>query len=143
MREAMETVVYKSKVDGWLFLILAGAVVIPAYGGIQVVLTVPGTSPGPLILTIVLVIALPLWLLFGTSYTLQADKLLIRCGPLKWEILLAEIKAITPVRSFLSSPALSMDRLRIDYGRGMSIMISPQNKKQFLKDIEERRRGLL
>ncbi|MFN3882592.1 MAG: PH domain-containing protein [Nitrincola lacisaponensis] len=32
------------------------------------------------------------------------------------------------LRKALVSPALSMDRLRIDYGRRRSIMISPKNK---------------
>jgi hypothetical protein len=39
----------------------------------------------------------------------------------------------------LTSPAFSLDRLRIEYGRGRWIMISPRDKDGFLRELEVRR----
>lgn len=85
-------------------------------------------------------VGLPLWLLLSTHYTLEPRQLIVRSGPFKWCIALADITAITPTSNPLSSPALSLDRLRIDYGRGRSLMISPRNKEQFLHAVEVARR---
>jgi hypothetical protein len=52
-----------------------------------------------------------------------------------------DITAITPTSNPLSSPALSLDRLRIDYGKGRSVMISPRDKQGFLGAMESARSG--
>jgi len=67
--------------------------------------------------------------------------LLVRSGPFRWRVPIADIVRITPTTNALSSPALSLDRLRIEYGRGSAIMISPRDKDQFLRDLEEFRRN--
>jgi hypothetical protein len=38
----------------------------------------------------------------------------------------------------LSSPALSLDRLKIDYSDARSIMISPEDRERFLADLKSR-----
>ena len=86
-------------------------------------------------------VGLPIWLLLSTRYTLEPRQLRVQSGPFKWHIKVADITSITPSSNALSSPALSLDRLRIDYGSGRSLMISPRNKEQFLRDIEAARRG--
>jgi hypothetical protein len=45
---------------------------------------------------------------------------------------------VLATRSPLSSPALSLDRIRIDYGKGKSVMISPLNKADFLLELQSR-----
>ncbi|HCS65703.1 MAG TPA: hypothetical protein DIW64_17495 [Cellvibrio sp.] len=42
-------------------------------------------------------------------------------------------------RNLVGLPALSLDRLEIDYGRGQSIMISPKQKSKFLQHLAARR----
>lgn len=91
---------------------------------------------------IVLGAGLPVWLMLSTTYTIGESSLLVRSGPFKWQVPIAGITGITPTSNPLSSPALSLDRLRIDYGRGKSLMISPKNKEQFIRDLEARRRAL-
>jgi hypothetical protein len=61
--------------------------------------------------------------------------LVVRSGPFKWCIPIADITSITPTSNPLSSPALSLDRLRIEYGRGHLLMISPRDKEQFVRDL--------
>src|SRR3546814_13731637 len=74
----------------------------------------------------------------SSDLVLGQGQLRVLSGPFKWSVPLAKITAITPTSSPLSSPALSLDRLRIDYGVGNSVMISPRNKEQ---SSEERRVG--
>lgn len=134
--------VYASKIDTWLLLVLAFAVVsclvvpllaLRSQGAVAIASAVP---------TILIGAGLPLWLFLSTSYILTDAALLVQCGPFKWQVPLAEISAVAPTRSPLSSPALSLDRLRIDYSRGKSIMISPREKERFLQDLEQRRNKL-
>src|SRR5690606_1532665 len=84
-------------------------------------------------------VILPLWILRSTYYTLDARYLHVRSGPFKWRVPLRDIRAVRPTRSPLSSPALSLDRLRIEFGRAGSIMISPGDKDRFLTELECRR----
>lgn len=131
---------YKSKVDWWLLGIFVVAMAISLYASVRVVLESSSAAWLSLLMTVSLGIGLPLWLLLGTNYTLEPTKLLIRSGPFKWHVPIAGITSITPTSNLLSSPALSLDRIRIEYGRNEAIMISPRNKEQFLQDIEVLRR---
>jgi hypothetical protein len=135
--------VYTSKNDAWLIalLLVVGIVVIASL--------VPVLRAAPNIRAILTVIALPLaavafvlWVLLTTRYTLSDSQLLVRSGPLRWNIPLSEITAITPTHNPISSPAGSLDRLRIEYGNGRSLMISPKNKKAFLADVKQRQAAL-
>ena len=82
--------------------------------------------------------AFPWWILSSTNYTVTDRTLLIRSGPFQWEILLREIVSVTKSNSPASSPALSLDRLRIDRSGGAPILISPENRRRFLEDLRSR-----
>ena len=138
-RAASGASIHSSKVDTWLILVAAlaagasvgVAVALLREGGVPVVVMVP--------VVVVLGTGLPLWTLFGTCYELTPGRLRIRCGPFRWTVPLNEIRAVTPTSNPLSSPALSLDRLRIDYGRGSSVMISPRDQARFLAELERLR----
>lgn len=134
--------IYRSKVDIWLFVVLAFAALAALYSAAQTMAA--GTTGSILVALLVAVVGvgLPLWLLFSTRYTLEATYLLAQSGPFKWVVPLADIKSITPSNNPLSSPALSLDRLRIDYGKGRMLLISPRDKEQFLQDVEAARRAV-
>ncbi|MFO1350813.1 MAG: PH domain-containing protein [Gammaproteobacteria bacterium] len=84
------------------------------------------------------------WIMLGTRYTLDGASLRIRSGPFRWEVPLASITAIYPTRNPLSSPALSLDRLRIRYtGSRFGIMISPVDQQGFLRDLAARAPGIV
>ena len=131
--------VYRSKTDWWLLAILLlamGASLSAALTSLSA-----GTITAWIVAAFVAVIGcgLPLWLLLTTHYTIDAGQLLIQSGPFKWNVPIADIKSITETSNPLSSPALSLDRLRIDYGKYQAIMISPRDKLQFIRDIEATR----
>ena len=134
--------IHHSKVDLWLIAVTALSVATST--GALLAVSLKGGVPaavlaGTALLVLVAGAGLPLWVLLGTRYELTPERLLIRCGPFRWTVPLREIRAVTPTRNPLSSPALSLDRLRIDYGRGSSVMISPRDKAGFLADLERYR----
>jgi Bacterial PH domain len=133
--------VYKSKIDWWLLIILASAMAASLYASAEIVLASSPSAWWLLAVTAGIGIGLPLWLLLATNYILETRQLLVRSGPFKWKVPIADITSITATSNPLSGPALSLDRLRIEYGRGSAIMISPRNKDQFLREIEALRRG--
>jgi membrane protein YdbS with pleckstrin-like domain len=134
--------IYRSKVDIWLFVVLAFAALAALYSAAQTMAAGTTGSIPVAVLVAVVGVGLPLWLLFSTRYTLEATYLLAQSGPFKWVVPLADIKSITPSNNPLSSPALSLDRLRIDYGKGRMLLISPRDKEQFLQDVEAARRAV-
>lgn len=135
-------VTFKSKIDTWLLIVLLFAVVACLYGAADVIgrvdqigVIVSGIIIGALFISA----GLPLWILLTTSYTLRDDRLDVRCGPFAWTVPIKDIEAVEPTRDARSSPALSLDRLRIGYGAGREIMISPEPRSQFLRSLEARR----
>jgi len=80
-------------------------------------------------------IALLLWVTFGTYYVISDSVLRIYHGPFRWNIPLKTIEDIVVTRSIISSPALSMDRLRITYNSGRKVMISPVQQQEFLHAV--------
>jgi hypothetical protein len=86
-------------------------------------------------------VGLPAWILTSTYYVLHDDRLDARCGPFRWRVPLREITRIEPSRTPLSGPALSLDRLRIDYRRGEWIVVSPRNREAFVRALEARRQS--
>lgn len=72
-----------------------------------------------------------------TNYTIESDELIIKCGFLfNKTIDIKTIKKITETNNPLSSPATSLDRLEINYGKFDTIIISPKHKTEFINDIK-------
>ncbi|HLJ73982.1 MAG TPA: PH domain-containing protein [Thermoanaerobaculia bacterium] len=70
-------------------------------------------------------------ILRSTYYVIEADTLTIRSSFITWRVPIRDIRSITPTRSAISSPALSLDRLRIEYGRKW-ILVSPEDRQRFI-----------
>lgn len=87
----------------------------------------------PLGLALVLVFAS----LLSIRYTITEDgKLLVRALLLKQEYDLRKLESITPTRSLLSSPAASLRRLRLDFGVGKPLVISPAAQDYFIEEVQ-------
>lgn len=86
----------------------------------------------PLGLALVLVLAS----LLSIRYTITEEgKLLVRALLLKQEYDLHKLERITPTRSLLSSPAASLRRLRLDFGVGKPLVISPAAQDYFIEEV--------
>jgi Bacterial PH domain len=136
------SIVFPSKRDWWLMLILVGAMVIEVFVGISILWLGKETWVGVVML---LAGALIGWLITTNYYVVNETDLLIHCGPLWWKVPLHAIESITPTWNLLSSPALSLDRLWISYSIGnkkRAIMISPREKEWFFLVILTKVPGL-
>lgn len=140
MTNIQRTSIYRSKIDPWLAATLVATIAACAFAGTQVQASaMPGATWIALLLWLVGAV-LPLWVLVGTYYTLSVDTLWVRSGPFRWVISVTQITAVTPSGRPSSGPALSLDRLRIDYGRGRSVWVSPRDKTGFVQELEILRR---
>jgi hypothetical protein len=135
----MTEATYRSRVDPWfLVILLAGAgFAIVAAGSVMLSGSLSAISVG--LFLVVLGAGLPLWLLRTTRYVIGDRHLRVHSGPFRWAIALDDITSIEATRNPVSSPALSLDRLRIDYGNGRALLISPKDQDRFLRELEDRR----
>lgn len=124
---------FRSKVDWWLAVLLMVAPVISLVAG----LTAPASERLAAFAGTSVLAAVYLGLVFPMRYGITDRELIVRHGLVRQRIQLADITAVTPTRNPLSSPALSLDRLRITFGTGFfkNVMISPADKKQFLVEL--------
>jgi hypothetical protein len=135
----MGSIVFRSKLDAWL----AAVVVVPAVVALGIAATLlvsdmPARWPIALLLG-ALGGVLPLWVIGATRYTVGDGELRIVSGPFRWRVALRDIRTVRPTRNPLSSPALSLDRLRIEYGASKWIMVSPRDQDAFVRAL--RRHG--
>lgn len=79
----------------------------------------------------VFVFVLPIWILLSTRYIVDSDTLKVRAGPFFWNLPVSDIHSLSPTRSPLSSPALSLDRIQINYGAGKRLIVSPDDRRGF------------
>ena len=127
---------FKSKVDRWILVLILAVIVVQL-----VTITAAVNEAGEpamitsLILVMIGVVALMVWLLLGTHYTVDRGYIRIVSGPFRWKVPIDEITSVSKTRNPLSSPALSLDRLSIRYGKRRRIMISPADQAGFLEAI--------
>ena len=125
---------FESKRDAWIVLLMrAIPVVVLLVIGDAWYLT-HGDLRGPIAGAFVLLLVELFFfesVLRSTYYVIEGDTLIIRSSFITWRLPIGEIRSVTPTRSALSSPALSLDRLRIDYG-GKWILVSPAERERFV-----------
>jgi membrane protein YdbS with pleckstrin-like domain len=82
---------------------------------------------------------LPLW--WNMHYILDENELIVKPGGF-WggtQIPYSSIKSVKETRSPLASVAMSLDRIEIK-SEMTTVLISPQNKQNFLRLLEEKRK---
>ena len=120
---------FPSRIDAWL-----AAAVLLAFG----VVLYQGFSRGDAIaFAVALFMGLLLLSFLPCTYTLTADHLLIRAGLRRWQVPYREIRSIELSRNPLAAPALSLRRVRIDYGRRFAL-VSPREREAFVQALRER-----
>lgn len=128
---------FESRRDRWLVLLLRviPVVVLAMVGGAWFVShhDLRGPIAGAVIVIVVELVFFES-ILRSTYYVVQGQTLTIRSSFITWRVPVREIRSITPTRSAVSSPALSLDRLRIEYGERW-IMVSPDRRVEFIEAL--------
>jgi hypothetical protein len=134
---------YPSKIDWWLVPVLC----VPPVGVVTAcgASVFAGSTQGLLVgvAAAVLVAGIFFGLVFPMRYGLDDAYLVVRFGVCRQRIPLADISEVRPTHNPLSAPALSLDRLHVQYGQGFfkAVMISPADRNGFLNDLA-RKAGL-
>lgn len=129
---------YRSRVDFWLILTL-----LACYGYVLVLLFSQSDSLDTAFLMICIsVTAASLIFIYRSfwpcKYMLKEDYLHITCGTvIDKKVKYSDIKSVAKSYSFLSAPALSLSRLRIDHDGGV-VLISPVNREEFMEALKNR-----
>ncbi|KKB35522.1 hypothetical protein QY96_01349 [Bacillus thermotolerans] len=76
-----------------------------------------------------------LWIWFNTGYTIEESVIKINYGPIKKSIDIHEINSIRSARNPFIDPALSMDKIEINYAAFKTIAISPKNQEEFVHQL--------
>jgi hypothetical protein len=123
--------IYKTKIGA--------AIVIPLFfilGGLAALMIYQQTWRGFFILTPL--IAFIAYTLYNIRYMIKDDVLLITCRFLyTMKIPVSSIRKINETKNPLSSPAASLDRLELVYNNYDSVLVSPENKMDFIRELKE------
>lgn len=140
----MQTTVVRSKVDWWIggalvmvavapLAVIAGGITTGETEGLVGGLVSLGVSAG-----ILGGLVLPM------RYTLGEESLEVRFGLVRVRIPYSAIRAVERSGNPISSPALSLHRIRIDYakpnGRTTFVLISPLDRDAFIRELRTRAR---
>lgn len=119
--------IFPSKISWWLFGPILGVLVLAA-------LTTLLSHQLLALLLLLPALGFTGWVLGRTYYVVNAAtrQLRIVSGPLRWAIPVAGITCVRPSHNLLSSPALSLDRLEVRYGKYDFILLSPADKAGFV-----------
>ncbi len=123
---------FKSKVDLNILLPISILLVV-----IEVFMIVQKIIIGEI--AIGMLMAFLIYLFMDTFYEVtNDDKLKIKSGFFfRDEIYIKSIKKVKPIKDHRASPALSSDRLEIRYNRYGRVVISPDNKTEFIRELRE------
>lgn len=132
---------FKSKIDLWVHLIVICFAEITLFVLYSCVTTNNKIGIIVVLLYSVLMILLICPIYFLTYYTFEESCLHIRCGLIvNIKINYNNIVSFKESKSIVSSPALSIDRLEIEYyenSRHNSILISPKRKQEFMDTLNK------
>ena len=78
-----------------------------------------------------------LYLNWTTTYTITDGGVLkVKCGGLFNQLIdIQKIKSVSKTRNLISSPAPSLDRIQLTYSKYDILIISPEDKNDFAKEL--------
>ena len=127
---------YKSKVDLWIAILLILVIVLGMYfTTLSIFFSASVKESIGLGITGIFMI-LSVIIFIPVNYTLLESQLLIRFGLFRHRINYQDIRSVKKTFNLLSSPALSLKRIEIQYSKGIGFtLISPNDIESFVKDL--------
>lgn len=132
----MSNPTYPSRIDTWLTVVVGLTLGLQLFYGAEAYAR--GSEETLMhfgMLALILVLGRVLG--YPCEYTLTPNHLLIRSGMIRLRIAYGEITAVEPSRSLWSAPALSLQRVKISYGRRFQL-VSPKDREQFMLQLRAR-----
>lgn len=122
---------FRSRISIIIPLIVLGSL------GVALYQTIQAREPEGII-SIVLAMLLFTVLYAGTCYVIEGETLYVRVLPFTRGMAydLTKLVSISATRSLISSPALSLRRIRLDFGVGRPLIISPASQELFIAEIQ-------
>lgn len=130
-------VVYRTKIDWWLGILLVGGIAEMLWMIIERILN-QGKISWYLVVTF-LIVSIMVIPLFFVQYAFYPEYLLVDCKLYGKERIPYEcIQSMKMTRNPLSSAVMSLKRIQIDYWKNghQMVLISPKNRELFIKEIE-------
>lgn len=124
---------YRSAIDWWVVGIILSVLALPVF--FPESSTIPERFPTLIVIAIVL--GLMVLLTWPCHYILEDKHLHIRCGLIKRNIPYPEIRSVKKSVNPLSAPALSLRRVRIDYGASFTL-VSPTERDKFIQELRRK-----
>lgn len=131
--------VYYSRVDWWIAALLGGSVVF-CFGlgfnllGSDRVAGMITLGTGVFTGVFILLVTVP------CRYVLEKEALLVQAGVIKYRIPYSDIRRVEKSSNPLSSPALSLKRVKITRTKGF-LLVSPRNRDRFMQELAARMRS--
>ena len=73
---------------------------------------------------------------FHTYYRIEGSRLIVKNGSaLTFTYDISSIQSVSPTRTLLSAPALSLDRLKLTMKGGETVVISPKDKDGLIREL--------
>lgn len=120
---------FRTRVSVFLVVFITVVVMFP------IVAAIKETPLVPVVMTVCIYILIMV-MLFGIRYRIEGSMLyvgfLFRKGD-GYDLL--KLESITPTRSIMSSPASSLRRIKLDFGCGKALVISPAAQDVFIDEI--------
>ncbi|MCG7344910.1 PH domain-containing protein [Sporosarcina sp. ACRSL] len=133
---------FPSKKDIWFFLAIWGfiffIIFIYIFGGEPIGWQIVTYKSVLGYIGSAMMIALLLWVWFGTGYRIEGDIMKIRYGPFRSKIAISDITKIRKTTSPFTAPSLSVDRLEILYGKYDVVNVSPKKVDEFIRELVSR-----
>ncbi len=118
---------FRTKIGLELILFLAGVLIFCFYGAKDI----------KALYVLIPFILFFVYIFSAIKYEIERETLTVKNAFfLKTKIPISEIKSVVETNNPLSSPAASLDRLYINYGKADSVIISPVNRDEFITELK-------
>jgi hypothetical protein len=134
-----ESIVFRSRADGWFAAMAIAAIAGSVWAMIEVHRAGEPVNWVPMLLFFALLAAL-LWVSLPIRYVITDRDLIVQAGRTRSFIPLDRIEAVRPAPRPLAAAVWPIERLRIDYRGAASgyTLVSPEDPDVFLRALEER-----
>lgn len=126
---------YATRIDKWTWIAVGGTFLLC---GLLLYRAIVAGSLAGTVMMLAIAILLAAFTI-PTRYTIGDEELVVRAGVLKSHIGYSRIRRVYRHWSVVASPAMSLDRLAIDYQRGpqnrRTVWISPRDQDRFMEEL--------